>query len=131
MTLDEENAINIIYPHGTINPQEAISQAFLAIHNKDVDHWNAEIQKLNPNETISLISKDNLCEVDDPHGILNNMLTTNVLHEFNNNSSPPHDLKLKIGDICIITRNIAKKEGLANNARVIILNIQKYCIRVI
>jgi len=59
------------------------------------------------------------------------MLTKEVLHQFNNNSSPPHELILKVGDICIITRNIAKKEGLANNARVIILSIQTYCIRVI
>jgi len=129
-TLTEEQAINIIYPHGTINPDDARKRAFLAINNKDVDNWNAEIQNLNPNETISLFSKDKLCEVDDPNGILNIMLTKEVLHEFNNNSSPPHELKLKIGDICIITRNIAKKRGLANNARVIILQIQKYCIRV-
>ena len=103
----------------------------MAITNKDVDNWNAEIQNLNQNEPISLFSKDNLCEVDDPHGILNNMLSKEVLHNFNNNSTPPHELKLKIGDICIITRNIAKRQGLANNARVIILHIQKYCIRVI
>jgi len=126
----EEQAINIIYPDGAINPDQASKRAFLAINNKDVDKWNAEIQKLNQNDTISLFSKDNLCEVDDPHGILNNMLTKEVLNEFNSNSSPPHELKLKIGDICIITRNIAKRQGLANNARVIILNIQKYCIRV-
>jgi len=58
------------------------------------------------------------------------MLTKEVLKQFNNNSTPPHELILKVGDICIITRNIAKREGLANNARVMILNIQKYCIRV-
>ena len=58
------------------------------------------------------------------------MLTKDVLRQFNNNSSPPHELILKVGDICIITRNIAKKEGLANNARVMILDIQQYCIRV-
>ena len=102
----------------------------MAITNKDVDDWNTKIQKLNPNESISLFSKDNLCEVDDPNGILGKMLTTEVLNQFNNNSSPPHELILKIGDICIITRNIAKKQGLANNARVMVLDIKPYCIRV-
>jgi len=127
----EEEAINFIYPNGIINPEHATQRAFLAITNKVVDEWNTKIQALNQNEAISLFSKDNLCEVDDPHGILKNMLTRDVLHQFNNNSSPPHELILKVGDICIITKNIAKRQGLANNARVIILNIQQYCIRVI
>jgi hypothetical protein len=128
--LDEQHSINFIYPNGIINPDYAFQRAFLAITNKDVDEWNTKIQTLNSNEPISLFSKDNLCEVDDPHGILTKMLTKEVLHQFNNNSSPPHELILKVGDICIITRNIAKREGLANNARVMILNIQPYCIRV-
>jgi hypothetical protein len=127
----EEEAIHFIYPNGIIDPDNAIQRAFLAISNKDVDEWNTKIQQLNPNEAISLFSKDNLCEVDDPHGILNTMLTKEVLQQFKSNSSPPHELILKVGDICIITRNIAKRQGLANNARVMILNIQKYCIRVI
>jgi hypothetical protein len=128
--LTEEEAINFIYPNGIINPEYAVQRAFLAISNKDVNEWNTKIQQLNPNEAISLFSKDNLCEVDDPHGILGKMLTLEVLQKFNNNSSPPHELILKVGDICIITRNIAKREGLANNARVMILSIQTYCIRV-
>jgi len=127
----EEEAIHFIYPNEIIDQDNAIQRAFLAISNKDVDEWNTKIQQLNPNEAISLFSKDNLCEVDDPHGILNTMLTKEVLQQFKSNSSPPHELILKVGDICIITRNIAKRQGLANNARVMILNIQKYCIRVI
>ena len=126
----EEEAINYIYPNNVINPDYAVQTAFLAITNKDVDEWNSKIQCLNSNEAITLYSNEKLSEVDDPHGILQKMLTKEVLNQFNNNSSPPHELILKIGDICIITRNIAKKEGLANNARVMILNIQTYCIRV-
>jgi len=128
--LNEDEAINFLYPNRIITPDDAIHRAFLAISNNDVDDWNAKIQKMNPNEAVSLISKDNLCEVDDPHGILNKMLTMEVLNNFKNNSCPPHELILKVGDICIITRNIAKRQGLANNARVLITNIQQYCIRV-
>jgi len=128
--LEEDEAVNFLYPNKIITPEDARQRAFLAISNNDVDEWNAKIQKLNPNKAVSLISKDNLCEVDDPHGILNKMLTKEVLNNFKNNSCPPHELILKIGDICIITRNIAKREGLANNARVLITNIQQYCIQV-
>ena len=105
-------------------------RCILATTNNKVDEWNTIIQKLNPAELHSLLSSDSLCEVDDPNGILGKMLTTEVLNQFNNNSSPPHELILKIGDICIITRNIAKKQGLANNARVMVLDIKPYCIRV-
>lgn len=128
--LTEESGIDFIYPNRIITPESVTQRAILAISNKDVDHWNNKIQELNPNEAVTLISKDNLCEVDDPHGILKQMLSTEVLNQFNNNSCPPHELKLKVGDICIITRNIAKKQGLTNNARVIINNIQQYCITV-
>jgi len=128
--LNEDEAINYLYPNKIITPDNATQRAFLAISNNDVDKWNAKILKMNPNQAVSLISKNNLCEVDDPHGILNKMLSKEVLNKFNNNSCPPHELILKIGDICIITRNIAKREGLANNARVLITNIQQYCIQV-
>ena len=58
------------------------------------------------------------------------MLTVDVLNNFNNNGVPPHNLKLKIGDICIVMRNLARKEGLTNNTRVQITKISKFCIRV-
>ena len=128
--LSEDDSVNFIHPNRIITPETVIDRAILAISNKDVDHWNTKIQELNPNEAITLTSKDNLCEVDDPHGILKQMLKEDILNQFNHNSCPLHNLILKIGDICIITRNIAKKQGLTNNARVIITNIQQYCITV-
>ena len=60
-----------------------------SVTNKDVDPWNAKIQKYNPNESISLFSKDKLCKVDDPNQIL----------QFNYKLFPPHELKLKCRDI--------------------------------
>ena len=67
--------------------------------------------------------------MDDPKNILRDMLTVDVLNNFNNNGIPPHILKLKIGDICIVMRNMARK-GLTNNTRVQITKISKFCIRV-
>ena len=58
------------------------------------------------------------------------MLTVDVLNNFNNTGVPRHTLKLKIGDICIVMRNLARKEGLTNNTRVQITKISKFCIRV-
>jgi hypothetical protein len=60
------------------------------------------------------------------------MLTTNVLNQMNHTSVPPHILELKVNDICLITRNLSKRYGLANNTRVRILEISpmKSVIRV-
>jgi len=58
----------------------------LAATNKDIDKWNNSIQEMNPNETYSFFKKDLLCIVDDPHGILEKMLTEEVLHQFNSTS---------------------------------------------
>ena len=69
-------------------------------------------------------------EVDDPHGVLANMMTENILNKFGNNGVPPHILELKVGDICIVLRNLSIRDGLQTNARVRITQITKYKIRV-
>ena len=105
-------------------------RAILAGTNEEVDEWNNEVQKLNFFSLVSLISHDELAESDDPHDILRNMLTEDVLNNYNKNGVPPHVLNLKINDTCIIQRNLNKKEGLTNNARVRIIAITTKCIRV-
>jgi len=127
---DENQAIEFLYPNGLEESVDIKHKAILSITNSGVDHWNEIVQKMNPNADHLLLSDDSLNEVDDPHNILKNMLSEDVLNNFNNNSVPPHLLKLKVGDICIVLRNLAKKHGLTNNTRVKILNIQQYCISV-
>ena len=51
----------------------------------------------------------------DPHNILRGMLSEDILNNFNNNGVPPHALYLKVNDICIVLRNLNKKDGLTNN----------------
>ena len=43
---------------------------------------------------------------------------------------PPHTLNLKVGDICIILRNLSKKDNLTNNTWVRILGINTYSVKV-
>ena len=47
-----------------------------------------------------------------------------------NHQVPPHTLKLKIGDVCMVMRNLDVDNGLTNNLRVRITQIHKYAIRV-
>ena len=43
---------------------------------------------------------------------------------------PPHELKLKVGAICTIQRNLSTEKGLVKNARVIIRELNQHSIKV-
>jgi hypothetical protein len=125
------DALTWLYPNGFNYNSDFLSSAILAATNQQVDKWNSIVQGLNPNpEIIELKSKDTLCEVDDPHGHIQRMLSTGVLNSFNHLSAPAHQLFLKVGDICLITRNLSKSYGLAKNTRVQLLEINQRSIRV-
>ncbi len=61
------------------------------------------------------MSRDSFEEVDNPNGHLKKMLTKSVLNKFQKNGVPNHELVLKMGDICLVTRAI-NGLGLANNS---------------
>jgi len=127
--IERSDAINYVFPP-PINPEGISKRAILAGTNEEVDEWNEEVQNLNTHPKVSLASHDELAESDDPHNILRNMLTDDVLNNYNKNGVPPHILKLKVNDTYIVLRNLNKKEGLTNNTRVRDLAITTKCIRV-
>jgi hypothetical protein len=86
---DEAQALKELYPSG-FNTTEMTSCCIIAAKNNRVDHWNQLVQDMNPNDTGQLHSKDTLGEVDDPHGVLANMMTEDVLNKFGDNGIPPH-----------------------------------------
>jgi hypothetical protein len=65
--------------------------------------------------------------VDDTNGYLAAILTTAVKRDFSNTQVPDHEIELKVGDICLITRNM-NCLGLASNSTVRILRINTYSI---
>jgi hypothetical protein len=62
-----------------------------------------------------VMSRDSFEEVDNPNGHLKEMLTKAVLNKFWKNGVPNHELTLKMGNICVVTRAI-NNLGLANNS---------------
>jgi len=78
---DLQEAVNFIYPH-LFNTPEFQRRALLAGTNSEEDSWNSIIQKMNPNinEKRHLLSVDKLAELNDPRGILRDMLTSEVLN---------------------------------------------------
>ncbi len=68
--------------------------------------------------------------MDDPKGHLKKMLSATMLNGFQKNRVPNHELILKVGNICLVTRAI-NGLGLANNSRVHIIAIHRYCVEVL
>jgi ATP-dependent DNA helicase PIF1 len=87
-------------------------------------------QGMNSSEEHILRSKDSFSEVDDIKGHLKNMLSVTLLNGFWKNGFPNHELILKVGDICLVTRAIHGL-GLANNSRVRIIGIRRYSVEVV
>ena len=127
---DIEKAIDFVYPLQFSCIENLCDSAILCATNKSVNKWNEKIQSYNPEKAYEIKSEDSFDCVDDPHNILTNMITTEVLNEYNVNNVPTHKLILKVNDICFIMRNLFKKDGLTNNTRVRIVQIHKYIIRV-
>jgi len=125
---DVQSALMWLYPNG-FHHQDMQKTCILASKNESVDTWNALVQRLNPAQEIyELASHDYLCDVDDPFGYLANCLDETTLNKFNANGIPKHILRLKINDICIVTRAL-KASDIATNSRVKILSISSKVIK--
>ena len=70
---------------------------------------------MNPNEAVSLFSSDIFDRVDDPKNHLKSCITPELMNRFTKAGAPPHELRLKVDDICIVLRNLSKRNGLSNN----------------
>jgi hypothetical protein len=71
--------------------------------------------------------KDSFSKVDNPKGHLKKMLSATLLNGFRKNGVHDHELILKVGNIYLVTRAI-NGLGLANNSRVRIMAIHRYCV---
>jgi hypothetical protein len=80
------------------------SSAVIVGTNKFVDMWNKKIQTMNNGEERLFVSTDYLADIDDDNGHIKKMLSQKFLNSKNHNSAPPHELLLKINDVCILTR---------------------------
>jgi len=115
-----DEAIEWLHPGRDLSNQDSIrNKTILAITNERVDFWNKIIQDINPNTPHTLLSHDYFSDVDDENGNLRNMLTEHTLNSYTNNQVPNHEIVLKKGDVCLVTRAL-KSCDLASNSRVVI-----------
>jgi hypothetical protein len=123
---DHKSAVEWLYPGGQLD----FSATILCSNNASVDMWNAVAQGMNSSVEHTLRLRDSFSEVDNPKGHLKKMLSATMLNGFWKNGVPDHELILKDGNICLVTRAI-NGLGLANNSRVLIIAIHRYCVKVL
>jgi ATP-dependent exoDNAse (exonuclease V) alpha subunit len=128
---NEEAVLQFAFPNG-FDTYSMHTSCILATTNERVDYWNEQVQQLNSEYEPSILkSNDKFHEVDDPFDFVKNMVTPDVLHRFNDSGScPPHELKLKIGDICILMRAVNKEQKFATNTRVRIVHITMNTVKI-
>jgi len=126
---DMHEALFFLYPQGFHTPN-IHEKAILCATNEDVDEWNTIVQGLNPNTARTYASSNQFKDVDDPHGILASILTEDACMFYRQNGVPDHRITLKRGDICFVMRTLNRKEKLANNTRVVIVELYDRIIKV-
>jgi len=125
-----DDAIQFSFPH-LDRPLECAKCAILATTNTRVAEWNELIPARTPGEVQQLLSVDRLADAADmAHPELVNAMTDAFLSTMNDHNVPPHTLRLKEGDICLLMRNLSNKPALTNNTRVIVHKIEQYTITV-
>ena len=102
--LDPANVIRFLYPHGftqigcTIVPSlpVPIISAMSGMH---------------------VFSHSIHDSIDGPNGHIDSMLSNYVLSRLSSPQAPPHELLLKVGDICLVTRTLnSKRDQMSTNA---------------
>jgi ATP-dependent DNA helicase PIF1 len=118
-----------LYPDGW-SPENAVGTMMLAATNEKVSEWNNKIQELNPNAAYFLNSKNEFADHDDDYGKLTTMLNDVNMTNADKPDGPPHILKLKIGDIVMLTHTLSRREKLCKNRLLQVLEIRPRHIKV-
>ena len=114
--------VDEIYPDVATNYKDVAwltQRAMLAPKNEDVDAINAEVLRRLPGEELTFLSADST--TDDTSGLW----STDILNTFDPTGMPPHELKLKVGCIIMLLRNLHATRGLCNGTRLIIEAVKK------
>ncbi|GBN43702.1 hypothetical protein AVEN_96227-1 [Araneus ventricosus] len=109
-----------------VTPQELKDRAVLTINNeRSMEINNKVLEFMLGNETVykavdMIMSEDPQDQLTFPEEFLNSLTPTGL---------PPYELKLKIGCIIMLLRNLAPSKGLCNGTRLIITKLQQNIIQ--
>lgn len=122
------NILNFVFNNFS-EPLSMATCAILATTNKQVEQWNSIVQQYVPGPPVTLTSVDRFADTDNAaHVEMIGPLSDQLLDTFTSSDVPNHKLTLKVGDVVMLMRNLNNKDGLTNNAKMIIRHIRPYSI---
>ncbi|XP_074328239.1 uncharacterized protein LOC141666144 [Apium graveolens] len=110
-----DNMIFSTYPnfsHEGHNTQYLSERSILTPTNQTVGHLNSLIIDKLPRESVSYFSVDAAEEFGGIYKDLNEAFPIEYLNFLNIDGMPPHDLKLKVGAVVMLMRNLNQTLGL-------------------
>ena len=131
VTYDIKTTIHHAYPNfftvGHLSTDDHVNAAILCARNRHVDEINHVIQSYVENFRMDTHRILTLRSRDTKHKVLDSETTghfsSKFLEQINDPGAPPHLLRLQVGDICFVMRNLCIEQGLTNNTKVEILSI--------
>ncbi|XP_017239732.1 uncharacterized protein LOC108212518 [Daucus carota subsp. sativus] len=126
-----ENMINTIYPDfisNCGNSKYLSERAILTPTNQTVGHLNSQIVDMIPSEMFTYYSVDNAEEFGGNDADLSSAFPIEYLNSMNLPGMPLHDLKLKVGAVVMLMRNLNQTLGLCNGTRMIVTKCLKFCV---
>ncbi|CAO4378477.1 unnamed protein product [Caenorhabditis nigoni] len=109
----------------TINKFTDLSEsAILTPKNVNVDKMNEDVHNKMEGAEKVFYSRD-----DVPDDSNRKVITTEFLNSINTSSLPPHKLKLKVGSIVMLLRNLDVSTGLCNGTRLKIMELGRRILK--
>jgi hypothetical protein len=129
-TQSMQHLIDFVFPPAVVaDPLICISRAILSPFNVFANNFNAIILHNVPGDIHHYHSSDSI--EGDAEGSNEAVLADpEFLNSLEEPGIPPHELNLKIGAICRLTRNFDASRGLTKNTRVIARNLLRYTIEI-
>ncbi|XP_046389348.1 uncharacterized protein LOC124158205 [Ischnura elegans] len=120
--------IEDIFPPCVLSqPELCAKRAILSTLNANVKEINDLVLDSSDGCIHELRSADSVCKENDNDGL---DVDFQLLHQATGNGIPDHVLRLKVGSVCLIMRNLNIGDGLVNGTKVIVTAISKRLITV-
>lgn len=123
--------VDFVYPNLETNfkdHQYLRDRAILAPTNEIVDEMNDNIMDRIPDEEHIYLSVDSIDEGPVDESNLNSAFPEEILNSIDMSELPKHKLKLKVGVVVMLTRNVNQVFGLCNGTRMVVKKLFKWTI---
>lgn len=126
-----EHMISTIYPdfvENLNNPKYWSERAILTPVNQTVSHLNSLIVDKIPGDSFSYFSVDTADDFGGTESDLNRAFPPEYLNSISIPGLPSHELKLKVGVVVMLMRNLNQTLGLCNGTRMMVTKCLKNCV---